>query len=898
MSESSWPGIRRAFPRLRRRLDVDIDEELRFHLDSRVDDLVRSGRSADDARREALAEFGDVDASRRELLSVDRRLHARARWTDRLDRLRQDIRWALRGFRREPGLAASIVLILALAVGANTAAFSLIDPIFFREPPGLVDGSSVRRLYTVNPGRDTPRHVWRIFSYAEYLAIRQALSGQARVAVFASRDSTLVMRESDSTHARVEYVTADYLPMLARAVRGRFFTEGEDDTRSPATVAVVGERFVARYFGPGVDPVGRSLRIGGKAFTVIGVAGGGFAGIEVSAVDLWLPFSANPRLALDQQPWVERGGVSLPLVLRLEPGADPASVEARASLAYAQAWLGDDTPPDGRGVVIGPLSEARGPINTPREVSTALQLAFVSGLLLLIAAANVANLLLARAIRRRRETATQLALGVSRRRLVRQHLVEALILASVAALAALVAGNWSGTLLRVTLLPQVDWISPALGLRLVAFTIAVTLAGTLLAAAIPALQAGRRDVLVDLAASSRDAARPRSPLRFSLLVAQAAMSMVLLAGAGLFLRSFNNVADVDMGVDVDRLVVASVFYDDRQRHPELGVALPEVANRLKAEPGIAGAAWGTGAPMYSWYSFVSLFEAGSDSAVARETNFIGVSGTYFDVSGTRITSGRPFGVDDRRDSPRVMIVSPSLARALQGDRPALGRCVSIRQATAPCHTIVGIAEDAKGFRRVERPEHRFYVPVEQMPNPRTLPTVLLVRTGTMAPSAAAAISGTWLTQALPGASITSRVATSILEPELMPWRRAASLLAILSALALAVAAIGVYSSVAFTTRQRTRELGVRLALGAPASSLLRLVVREGAVAVVVGVAVGVAVTASAGSLISAALFEVAPGDPLSLGVAGGLLLLVGVGGSLWPALRSVKMDPAIVLRSD
>jgi predicted permease len=904
MSGAKWDRMVRSFriPGLRR-IELEVDDELQFHIDARTSELVAQGLREAEAAQQARREFGDLGASRAELAEIDRRVHARERRADGIDVLRQEARYALRGIRREPGVAAGIILTLAIAVGANTAVFAMIDPLFFRVPPGLTDPAAVRRVFTVNPSDRSPTgtHVWRIFSYAEFRAIQAALAGHARVAVFASRDSVPLGRDTEASVAAVSYVTADFLPMLARVGRGRFFAVDEDDTRAPATVAVVSERFGRRHSGDSTDPVGETIELDGTPYTIVGVAADGFEGIELSAVDIWVPFSTNPRLVLDQQPWYERGGVSIPMVMRLGPAASEASVTARASLAYARVYAEPDSVTPGRSLLLGPIAEARAPITARQEVTIATRLAMVAGAVLLIACANVANLLLLRAVRRRREITVRLALGISRRRLAVQMFIEALVLGAIAGGVALIVGHWIGTALRLALLPRVDWIGALMDTRVISFALVLALLAALSAAVIPASIAARLSLTDNLAGGGHAATPRRSPVRAALLVLQTALSMILLVGASLFVRSLDAVTQVDMGFDVDRIVVASAFFDDGQRHPERASAFPDVAQRLASMPGISGVTYGSTAPLYSWYSFVPLFSADRDDEITTpgtRAEFIAISGDFFRVAGTRILQGRAFDASDTRRSPRVMVAGATMARTLWPDESPLGKCVSPRSKEVPCYTIVGIAQDVRGFRRLEETGQRFYIPFDQAPNEQTLPSVLFIRTVAGSSAAVAKQVQAELAAALPGARISSRSAESILSAELRPWRLGAILFGALGLLALTVAAIGVYSVVAFITGQRSRELGIRIALGAQATALVRMVVSQGVRVALVGIVVGSVGVLAAGRLASTLLYGVKPWDPLSIVVAGTILFVVATIACLGPALRSTRADPVAVLRTE
>jgi predicted permease len=437
--------------------------------------------------------------------------------------------------------------------------------------------------------------------------------------------------------------------------------------------------------------------------------------------------------------------------------------------------------------------------------------------------------------------------------------------------------------------------------RVVAFVVLLTMIASLAAAVLPALLASRQSLIGDLSVGRSDSIPHRSPLRATLLIVQTALSMMLLVGAGLFVRSLGKVNQIEMGFDTSRLVVASTYFPDEQRHPERGTVFPELAARLRTLPGIAGAAYGAGAPLYSWYVSVPLFVPDRDSAITTPQTrgeYIGVSSEYFAVAGTRIRAGRAFLASDVRGSTRVMVIGETMAGTFWPGESPLGHCVSPHAKTTPCYTVVGIAQDVHGFRRLEDTGVQFYLPITQMPNERTLPNALMVRAGTMTARSVAKMLRAEMASAFPGASISSRDAASALAPELRPWRLGAQLFAALGLLALVVAASGVYSVVAFAARRRTHEMGVRMALGARTPALVRMIVAQSTGVVGIGIALGAVGALAAGRFASALLHGVSPRDPLSMGAAAATLLAVGVMASLGPALRSSRVDPMVVLRHE
>jgi predicted permease len=899
-------GLRRLF-RLapsRRRIEREIEDELRFHMESRIADLTARGCSPDDARQIAEQEYGDVDASRAELVAVDQRAMARHRRADLLDILRQDLVYVVRGFRRQPGLVATISVTLALAVGANGAIFSLADPLFFRAPAGIAAPRELRRLYSSTPSAQAPGGQWvaMVFSYSDFRAIRAALAGSARVGAAVGRDSTGVVSRGDTLRAGVAFATADYLPLLGvRLQRGRIFSESEDDVNTPANVAIVGGRFARRAFGDSVDPLGRELRVLGKSYTIIGVTSPEFAGINLSTTDVWLPFSTNPRLlARSGKTWYQLGDVFIPLVARIAPGVDDRVIAERSAAAVGNT--SGASPRRARSILLGPLSVARGPASRENEVLIVTRMTGVALLVLLIACANVANLLLARAIARRREIAVRLALGISRARLASQLLTESVTIALVAGAASVLIAAWAGGALRVALLPRVRWPAAPVGLRVLVFTMLITLVAGLLAGIVPAVLGSRWSIADALKAGARDASQHRGRVRAGLLIAQASLSVVLLVGAALFVKSLNNVRAVKMGYDVDQLVVGSLYFPDGKSHPEVKTLLPDVVSRIASMPGVAGAIVTDGAPVDSWIG-IPLFRSGTgpDSLreVPRAPNFIGVPPEYFALTDTRIVAGRGFLATDRDGAPPVMVVGQGMARALWPGEAPIGKCLIPMTATNPCYTVVGVAEDVHEFQIVKREaETQYYLPLAQLPNPKWTPRAVVARAGSTSPELIAKRMREELRAAFPDAQPTANPVSRILAPQLLPWRLGAQLFAALSVLALIVSAIGVYGVVAFDVRQRLREMGIRIALGARTTDLVRHVVGQGTRVVSVGVVVGLLASLAAGKLVASLLYGVTPRDPASMGVAAVVLLSVAWLASLLPALRVSRVDPVAVLRED
>jgi predicted permease len=897
MSGGKWFGVFR-LPSSLRRVDRDVDAELRFHFESRIDDLVREGRTRDAARLIAEQEYGDVVASRRELGEVGRRSVAKARRADVLDVVRQNVSYALRGLRLQPGFAAMVIVLLALAIGANATVFSIVDRLLLQPPPGVYEPENIRRLYANFPMSRSAvngKAANQVFSYPEFRAIRQALGSAGRVAAYTRWDSTEVAAGTDTVFGNQGYVTAEFLPMLVgRPAQGRFFTEEEDDVLGPRNVAVITPRFARRAFGES-NPLGRTICARGRRYIVIGVLPPDFQGIEVSAVDFWTPFSTQRPVNDRDRQWYTRQEVFIRLIARVDTAISDRALEARLTGPYRLAWSTKLPTYQGRAVVAASIIPARGPMERGQEVTIATRLAAVAGIVLLVACANVANLLLLRATRRRREIAVRLSLGISRRRLAAQFLTESAVLSIIAATVAVVVSRWVGALLRTALLPRVQWVGASVNWRVLAFSGVATALGAFLAGLFPSLAATREDIAGALRGTN---SAPRfSRLRATLLATQVALSLVLLTGAGLFLGSLRQVARVDLGFDTQHVILGSVFFSDRKAHPEIKPALATLAERARTMPGVREVSVATGVPLRSWMGGVELFLPGHDSAVSNiEVAYNGVETNYFAAAGTRIVAGRAFRPDDRGGSAPVMIVSQSLARSIWPNENALGKCLIVETRSQPCSSIVGIAADVHAFRIIEEPQKQFYLPVEQ--SPYSAAHAFVIRTQEADADAIAALLTADLRRSLPGATVSARTGSDLLDPQLRPWRLGAQLFSVMGVLSLVVAAIGLYCVIAFGMQQRDKEIGLRIALGAGRSDLARLVARQSAIPIVAGVIAGAGVALASGRFIAALLYGVSPRDPIALGVAVATLLAAGVAASVGPLRRAARVDPATMLRVD
>ena len=912
-------GIRRAFrlARARRRVDAEVGDEIAFHIEMRTAELVARGWPEDAARAEALRKFGDVRRWSDAMGAVDRERERRARLVERGAAVWQDIRQTLRGLARQPAFTAGVVLTMALGIGANATMFGIVDRLLLRPPAHVQDADRIRRLYFVQTSEAGEVRPTEFVSYSLYAAARDSAREVARLAGYTTRDLVLGSGPG-AREISVGVASADLFPLLGvRAALGRFFGPDEDRVPLGEPVAVLGHELWRAEFGGDTAVLGRTVRIRNRDFEVIGVAPPGFTGVNLERIDAWIPITVfghdNIGRFVPVSEWhTTRNVVWMSVVGRLAPGVDDARADAVLS-RFFRRW--EESAPVGRRgaptaaeiqranphVVVGPVQRDRGP-ECAEETRVAAWLAGVAGVVLLIACANVANLLLARAMRRRREIAVRLALGVGRRRLMGQLLAESIVLALLGGAAAVLVASWGGDVVRSVLLPDIAWGSTLADPRVLAFTGAVALLTGLVAGLVPAVQASRPDLAAALKAGAREGGGQRSRTRSALLVAQAALSVVLLAGAGLFVRSLQAVSATDLGYDPQGVLFtdpsfAAVGYTNAE-----GAAIAErVHERARAMPGVALAARTSSLPFYSMSS-TTITVPGLDSIPRLPASdmplMTAVTPEYFATMGTRIVRGRGFTERDVAGAPRVLVVNGTMARLLWPGQDAIGKCVRLGDADSiPCTDVVGIAQETHWREIRPEPVMQYYVPFAQR-QAESRATVVLVRPSGDPGAVADAMRRLVLEEAPKLSFVEVQPLAELVDPQLRPWRLGASLFTAFGLLALVIAAVGLYSVLAYLVAQRRHEIGVRLALGARTSDVLRLVIGEGVRVVAVGVAIGLAAALLAGRAIEGMLYGVRPHDPaVAIGVAV-VLLVVAVAASFAPAWRASRVDPSTTLRAD
>jgi predicted permease len=887
--------IRFRFYLFRARYDREMEEEMRHHLELRAAEYAHEGMSEAEARDAALRRFGN-----RSFLQEERRSAIGLAWVETLG---QDARYVLRSLRASPGFAAMVVLTLGLGIGANAAMFGIVDRLLLRGPEYVVDPERVVRVYVTqrNPaGRDETRSET---GYVLYAALRDHARAFERVAAYSERD-VITGRGADARELRVAQVTWDFFPLLGvRPTLGRFFGPDEDRPPRGENVVVLDGGYWERAFGADSGVLGRTLDISGLPYTIVGVAPKGFTGAELERRDAWIPMSAGSSQPRPDWPTTWNAWW-LDVIGRLKPGVTLRQAGADATAAHRRAYAG---PPD-YSVARATLSVAplryTGERKESTEVAVSRWLAGVAAVVLLVACANAGNLALARVLRRRREVAVHLALGISRGRLVRLLLAESVLLSLAGGAAGLLLALVGGRLIRDMLLPNVSWAGSPVDARVLAVTAVAALATGVLVGLVPALQGSRPDLTAALKAGAREGGVQRSRLRTALTVTQAALSVVLLIGAGLFVRSLSNVRALRIGIEPDRVLAVGVRWPSdaglpREEAERMGMrrkALYERAlERFRQVPGIEHASLTVGSPFGSSF-IVGLAVPGYDSLPRLPGGgpwVSAVTSDYFRTVGTRVLRGRVFTPTDGPTSERVAVVNETMARTLWPDGNAIGRCLLLNNA--PCSRIVGVVEDARRRQLIhEEPAMQYYIPFGQERGIGG--TTLLVRPA----GEAAKMIGTVrreLQRLEPAVGyISVQTLQEIINPQVRPWQLGATMFTAFGALALLVAAIGLYSLIAYLVAQRTHELGVRVALGARAPDIARLVMARAIAPATLGLVLGVALALALGRFVEPLLFQTSPRDLGVFLVVTATLLAFAVLASVVPTWRATRVDPLTALR--
>ncbi len=805
-----------------------------------------------------------------------------------MDDLWQDLRHSLRVLRRAPGFSAVVVSVLALGIGANTAIFSVVNAVLLRPLPYR----DADRLVLL---RETLKDRFAGVTVPNFVDWREQNQVFAEIAARERATFTLTGR-GDAERVPGVRVTHSYFPMIGVApLHGRLLLP-EDDVAGAAPVAMLGEGLWRRRFGGDKDAVGRRIDLDGRSHILVGVLPAGFE-IPGGAEELWVP------LALGPEDLRATGSHRLSAIARLKPGLGLA--RAAEDMKGIARRLESVRPHSNQGwsVDVGPLHERL--VENARP--SVLLLSAAVGLVVLVACANVANLLLARAARRQREIAVRAAIGASRARLLRQLLAESLLLALLGGAAGLLAAFWGTDLLLLLLPGGIPRLSEVrLDGAVLGFTLLLSLVTGALFGLAPAFHASKATVRDSLKEGSRGAGTGRASerLRGALMVSEIALALLLLAGAGLLGRSFLRLQAVAPGFLTDDLLAlqmalpASRYADGRQ----VCAFYDQVLEKAAALPGVAAVAATSHLPIGSGGFSLSVFAEGAPARPSSDVPtafYRAVTPNYFQALGIRIARGRAFDARDRAGAPRVAIVNATMARLLWKDDPIGKRFTLDDDEKAPLE-VVGVVSDVRHFGLDNEPRPELHIPYLQAPeifwrwNNRSLTVVMRgsVESASLAPAVRAAVGA--LDNDLPVYNV--RTMEAVIAASVAARRASLLLVSVFACVALLLASVGLYGVVSYSVSQRTHEFGVRMALGAGEADLLRLVLGRGVKLAAAGLLLGLAGALALSRLLSTMVFGISARDPLTLAAVGALLLFVALLASYLPARRAARVDPVTALR--
>ena len=829
-----------------------------------------------------------------------------------MNTLWQDLRYGARMLLKQPGFTLIVILTLSLGIGANGVIFSLVNALLLRPLP--VDSpSELAVLYT----SDFSSGNFGASSYPDYVAFRDRNRSFSGLVVYQPQPLSLNI---DGTNERAfgEIVSGNYFTVLGlKPARGRGFLPEEDSRPGAAAVAVISHKLWQTRFDGDPATVGRSVKLNGQPFTIIGVAPEKYVGLMRGlAVDWWVPAMMTDQLTPGSQNLTERGNRGMLVIGRLKPGvtvqqaqADFNNIAAQLYQEWPQAWA--NIRRQSRAISLLPENEARvmPGMRMPLVIFTSLLMTVV-GLVLLIACANVANLLLARAAARRKEIAIRLSLGAGRGRLIRQLLTESVLLAMLGGGGGLLLAAWGADLLMAFKPPvpipielnlHGDW-------RVFGFMFGLSLLTGIVFGLVPAWAASRPDVVGALkdessAASAASVGGRRGRLRGALVVVQVAVSLLLLICAGLFLRSLQNASSIDPGFDADNLLVMSMDLQQQGYDEARGSNFSaQLLDRVRTVPGVVSAGLTDELPLGLGGSRRGLTLEGyaAQPGESTEINSSTVAPGYFETLRIPLVQGRTFEAQDHAKAPGVVLINEAFARRYWSGQPPLGKRIQmgmVREGVndAPALTVVGVVKDGKYATLGEEATPFFYLNLAQ--NYGSSPT-LIVRTRGNPTDLLATVRSevATLDKSLPLFDV--KTMRQHLGLALLPARLAGSVLGIFGFIALLLAAAGIYGVMAYAVAERTREIGIRMALGANPLAVLRLIVQQGMTLVLIGLAIGLTAALALTHLLKRLLFGVSATDPLTFAGIALLLTTVALLACWIPARRATKVDPMMALRCE
>ncbi|HVF92440.1 MAG TPA: ABC transporter permease [Blastocatellia bacterium] len=850
--------------------------------------------------------------------------------------LSEDIRFGARLLLRKPGFTLAAVMTLALGIGLNTALFTVFDGFVLKPLPLRNPGSLVQIRGIGHTGQPT-----NLFSYLDYLEYRDSqttLTGLAawnKVAVplgdaSPAGDDITVARD-ESAYVFGQIVSGNYFDVLdARMRMGRGFLPEEDRAPGMYPVVVISHAFWQRQFDSDPEIIGKTVRLRGQSFTIIGVSERDFIGTTPDAPSFWVPLMMRDRMipsgGWNYRRWSnERNADSFALIGRLKPGATRA--QARSEMQLIAERLARSYPDKDQkiGVIV---TGSPGFITlSENDWANLLPLPLAFALVLLLACANVANLLLARAATRQKEIAVRLALGATRRRLIRQLLTESTMVSGIGGVAGFMLAKWTLAAFYPLVLSRLPipaamrdsfHLSLEPDYRIFGFTFLISLVAGIAAGLAPALQASRPDLTSAIKDEGSSLGRhlSQSRLRNGLIIAQISVSMILLIGAGLLVRNLQNAQTLDLGLETENLSSIAIRQDasnylDPARQSEVR---RQLAERLRGLPGVVSVAQASREPLAGRPAQTAITIAGSERSNDHplSANYNPVSPSYFETVGIQIVRGRAFAEQEAGSGTPVVVISESTVRkfwpAFKDVGEAIGRQIGIEtplektgsdQAGEPSmvftpYEVIGVARDTRSGWVWEKDETYLYVPPFAGARPEG---VLLVKTSGEPQRTTAAIRAE-AKNIDPKLSLSIRRVQDNLETQMTPFRAVATIAGVLGGLALLLASIGMYGVISFVVAQRTREIGIRIALGAKPRDVVTLFLKQGLRLIAAGIAIGILGGAIISRLLAALLLNVSVIDPVAFVGVSVFLALVAMLACYAPARRATRADPMEALRHE
>ena len=882
--------------------ESDLAEEFSQHLEDRYGEYLSGGANEEEAYQRAVSELNDMYRLRAQF-ERDKVPAGDARKGNLMEDLWRDLRYAVRSMRKSPMFVVFVVLTLALGIGANTTVFTVINtlilnPLPVADPSGLAAISGGETKNNSKSGAPTPMSYADLKDYQARNEVFHSLAG------YTSPRGITWQAGTASQGMFGELVTGDYFSTLGlRAAKGRFFSPEEDSAPGAHAVAVINYGTWQARFGGAADIVGKTLRLNNIVFTVIGVAPPHFIGVNaIFGPDLWIPAAMTEQLLPKEMQGVltDRSKTVFQGVGRLKPAVNRGQAQANLMAIAADLAREYPTTNEGHTVTVRPIRDmlfASSFGGSTQVLFVSAGLLMVVGIVLLIACSNVANLLLARSAVRQQEMAIRLALGASRRRLVRQLLTESVFLGILSGVVGVFIGYAGLHLLFGALPSSANFIAPKFDSTVFVFALFISLATGFLFGTIPAFRASRASVAETLKEEARTTGRSRKRVTVAnaLLVGQVAFSFLLLVTAALFLRGIGRAYGMDPGFQTAHLAIFMTNPGQAgYKEPQARAFYKDVRERVARLPGVESVSWASNIPL--WARPANGLQVEGRQKRSQSDNITAIVNTvdrnYFETAGVAIDSGREFTNLDQLTSTPVAIVNEKMAHDYWPDKNALGKRIQL-PGEKQMRQIVGIARTANYTTWGEPPQLCVYVPLEQDYSDAM---TLYVRSKGDPQQMLSPVQREVRAAGIQILAMGARTGREIVDGGLFGPKMGVALLSVFGLLALGLASIGLYGIMAYSVNQRRREIGLRMALGAARASVLRLILKQGMSLVVTGVLIGLAASLIVGRLLARMLYGVSASDPVSVAGAAVVLLAVALLACYLPARWASHVDPLVALR--